>query len=409
MSRSQSLFTVFLVIFVDLIGFGIILPILPFFAKNYNASPLHIGLLYSIYSLCQLIFSPIWGALSDRVGRRPIMMLSTLGSSISYLMFAFSESFWAIFVSRMFAGIMGGNIATAQAYVTDITSEKDRAKGMGMIGAAFGLGFSLGPALTVLLIHPKVLECFSLGNFQRYCIPGFFASALSFLSFILVFLKLPETVNFRMTDQHQTQKKRSVFSKAFWLPFFTDQNIYLRLLLIGIFLTSFGQANLYSSFPLFCQDELSLSAENVGMEYLWMGIISIVIQGMMIHRLTRKFGEAALFLTGSILMTLGMMLIPFSGSAFSLTLYLGVLSVGGSLMLPTLTSLISKQARPQRAGEMMGTSQGLSSLGRVLGPSWGGLLFSLGHTVPFISTGIVLSTSIIIGYTLQNHSLAKNT
>src|SRR5574341_1291469 len=168
MKKSTPLITVFLAVFIDLIGFGIVLPLLPFYASVFSATPVQIGLLYSIYSLAQLIFSPIWGGFSDRVGRRPIMLLSTLGASAAYLLFGFSHSFLLLFLSRLMAGVMGGNISTAQAYVADITTLADRAKGMGLIGAAFGIGFVLGPAISSLLIHPSFLKVFKIAEEYRY-------------------------------------------------------------------------------------------------------------------------------------------------------------------------------------------------------------------------------------------------
>src|SRR3989338_6879443 len=167
MNKKSALFTVFLVVLVDLMGFGIVLPLLPFYAEKFQASAVSVGLLYSIYSLAQLIFSPIWGAWSDRIGRRPVMLISTSGACLSYILFALSGSLGMLFLSRLVGGIMGGNISAAQAYVADVTDHEDRAKGMGLIGAAFGIGFMVGPAVASVLMHSK----------EHYALPGFFAAA----------------------------------------------------------------------------------------------------------------------------------------------------------------------------------------------------------------------------------------
>src|SRR5574341_184297 len=248
MKKSTPLITVFLAVFIDLIGFGIVLPLLPFYASVFSATPVQIGLLYSIYSLAQLIFSPIWGGFSDRVGRRPIMLLTTLA---------------------------------------------DRAKGMGLIGAAFGIGFVLGPAISSLLIHPSFLKVFKIAEEYRYAIPGFFAALLSFTSFLLVYFKLPETVAVK-SNEGSKRARPLIFTKTFW------QAPLSPILLSTMFLLAFSHASLYSSFPLFSNRQLNLSAGAVGLLYVCMGLISVVVQGFLIRPLTRKFKEERLFLIGSI-------------------------------------------------------------------------------------------------------------
>lgn len=405
-----SLLTVFLVVLVDLIGFGIVLPLLPFYAGEFNATPLMIGFLYSIYSIAQLIFSPIWGSYSDRIGRRPIMLLSTFGAVVAYIIFGFAESFAVLFFSRMVAGIMGGNISTAQAYIADVTTTKDRAKGMGMIGAAFGIGFVLGPALASGLIHPEFrlfIEGLGWNNVadimeeRRFGLPGFFAAFLSLCSFLLVLFKLPETVN---TDQVEPKEKfvrNSVFSRDFWNTIGqhtgTKGNTVFVLLLVSAFLLSFGQASLYSAFPLFCEAVLDMTPEQVGIQFFYIGLIAVVVQGGLIRPLTRWFAEEKLFLVGNVLMTIGLAAIAFAGTISMLTLFLGLMALGHSLNLPTLSSLISQEADPKRVGAMMGTSQGLSGLGRAIGPTWGGALYSASVGLPFIATGLVISATIFVG------------
>lgn len=402
--KKSALYTVFLVVLIDLMGFGIVLPLLPFYSSEFGASTLSIGLLYSVYSFAQLLFSPFWGGLSDRIGRRPIMLVSTLGSVLAYLIFAFSHSFGLLFFSRLLAGVMGGNISTAQAYVADVTENHDRAKGMGLLGAAFGIGFIVGPGLAATLVHPAVARYMPLDN--KYALPGLAAALLSAVSFLLVALKLPETVD---TSRHAASPaappRANVFTPAFWRSLAEQSRgspaHTLPLLFGSMFLLSFGQASLYSTFPLFCGQELGLTAERVGMQFVTMGLAAALIQGVLLKPLEKAFGEKTLFLAGGILMAAGLALIPFAHSAGQLTAFLLIMAAGGSLNMPTLTSLISKEADPARMGSMMGSSQGLAALGRMIGPAWGGLLFGLSFKHPFLMTALLVSLTIFAGLKLH--------
>jgi len=399
-----ALWTVFLAVLIDLMGFGIVLPLLPFYASTFHASAIQIGLLYSIYSFAQLIFSPVWGSLSDRVGRRPIMLMSTFGASIAYIVFGLAHTLALLFISRAIAGMMGGNISTAQAYVADVTTHEDRAKGMGLIGAAFGIGFVMGPAISTILIHPKFLDFFHIAAVNKFSAPGFFASILSFTSFLLVLFKLPET---RKKTENQEIRiiKLSVFSKKFWQSIVAErkneQDSLFPLLILSVFLLSFSQASLYSSFPIFCSQWLHMSAEQVGMLFVYMGVIAAVVQGGLIKKLSKKFGERNLFFSGNIILILAFIMLPFSKSATDLILILSLMSIGASLNVPTLNSLISKAANPEQVGAVMGTSQGIASLGRVIGPTWGGFLIHFSYRLPFLLTASLLSMTLYVGTQLK--------
>ena len=398
-NKKTALLTVFLVVLVDLMGFGIVLPLLPFYASKFNAGPVTIGLLYSVYSFAQLIFSPIWGGWSDRIGRRPIMLLSTLGSTLSYVLFAFSPSLALLFVSRLLAGVMGGNISTAQAYVADVTSEENRAKGMGLIGAAFGIGFVLGPAISSLLL---MLPEPSSGVSHKFVIPGIVAACLSLTSFVLVWLKLPETVHRSAEEDPGRIQRFSVFSPRFWTSLSGGSSALLPRLFLSALILSAGQSSLYSAFPLFCKQVLSLPAEKVGLLFVWMGVVAVLIQGGAIRPLVRRFGEKKLFLTGNFLLALGLALVPFASSEKMLAAALGVMGVGASLNGPTLISLISKTASPGEVGRTLGSSQGLSALGRVIGPTWGGWLFVFSPKAPFLFTAGVVFITVILGLQIQD-------
>lgn len=410
--NKSALATVFLVVVIDLLGFGIVLPLLPFYAQEFSASAVTIGLLYSVYSFMQLIFSPIWGSWSDRIGRRPIMLLSTFGAVIAYTIFGLAESLTVLFISRIVAGTMGGNISTAQAYIADVTDEENRARGMGLIGAAFGIGFVIGPATATALIHPAFHEFVgSMGFVQfadwmssnRFALPGFFAAFLSFCSFLMVLLKLPETVDTEK-EREPAFRRPSVFTPRFW-RLLSDQKGksargYLIPLIIGFFLLSFGESSLYSAFPLFAESELGLTAEQVGVQFFYIGIIAVIVQGFLIKPLTNVFAEEKLFLTGNFLMVTGLGLIPFAVNTLTLALFLGIMALGKSLNTPTITSLISKEAASDNVGAVMGASQGLSGLGRMIGPTWGGALFALHFGLSFVATALIVAATIWIAFGL---------
>lgn len=333
------------------------------------------------------------------------MLLSTFGAALAYLLFGFAHSLFLLFLSRLIAGVMGGNISTAQAYVADVTSPQDRARGMGLVGAAFGIGFVMGPAIASILIHPAFLNFFKIPVENRYSIPGFFAAFLSLTSFFLVFFKLPETVQPGKKEGPRRIFKSSVFSKSFWHSITEHRPSaikHLFLMLVGcIFLFSFAQSSLYSSFPLFCGAQLKLSEEKVGMLYAYLGFIAILVQGGLIRSWVKKWGETRLFFFGAFLMVAGFALIPLAHSLSFLIVFLGLLSLGGSLTGPTLNSLISKEADPSKVGRAMGTSQGMASLGRVIGPTWGGFLYGVRPGLPFLATASLLSLTVFVGNKLE--------
>jgi multidrug resistance protein len=390
-----GLATVFFTVLIDLIGFGIVLPNLAFFASEYGASAFVVGLLYSSYSIAQLFFSPLWGALSDRIGRRPVMIVSTLGSALSYILLGFSGSIWALFAARLLAGIMAGNISTAQAYVSDVTTPENRARGMGLIGAAFGIGFVLGPAIGAILAHVPAPNAFF--ETHPHAMLGFFASALSFVSFFMVITVLPESLNRAARSDAARPVKMSVFSPAFWrLVSNREAGRGLPLLFFCMFMATFGQASIYGAFPLFCSQVLHLTPGQVGMEYVFVGAVAVVVQGMLIRPLVKKFGERPLFIAGNAIMTVGLALIAFAYSERSLFVFIGVMALGWSLNLPTLTSLISKRSDPRHYGATLGASQALSALGRALGPGWGGLLFGFHFQLPFVLTAALVSSTVFV-------------
>lgn len=409
MRKNPALATVFLVVLVDLMGFGLVLPLLPFYAGEFHASDIEIGILYGIFSAAQLVFSPMWGSLSDRFGRRPIMLVSTFGAAVSYVMFGLATSFWMLMLSRAIAGIMGGNISAAQAYITDVTKPEERAAGMGMIGAAFGLGFVVGPALAAGLLHPGFPGFLTEAGLadvglwfkeHRYEAPGFFAAALSFISFLLVVFKLPESAK---PDTMYTSTRKGVFTKAFWQQFNPSSSTgkIVAWLFGATLILWIGQGTMFSAFPLFCERKLGMSAEKVGTQFFFIGLFTAFVQGFLIRKLNRRFAEKTLFLAGSALSAVAMMSYALVDSQGTLLVALFALATGNSLVQPTIASLISKESKPEEVGSLLGASQSVAGMGRVIGPVWGGALIGFGVNVPFLITGFLLFPAVWLAWKIR--------
>jgi DHA1 family tetracycline resistance protein-like MFS transporter len=410
MKKNSAVSTVFLVVLVDLMGFGLVLPLLPFYAGEFNVGTVEIGILYSIYSAAQLVFSPIWGSLSDRFGRRPIMLISTFGGAVSYILFGLSGNYTMLLFSRLLAGIMGGNIAAAQAYIADVTKPEERAAGMGLIGAAFGIGFVVGPALAAGLLHPSVPAWFEAQQFpafaeylrlHKYENPGFFAGILSFVSFLLVAFKLPETVK----NSSTAFRRIGVFTADFWRDLWptTSKNKVISRYLLATLIMWISQGTLFAAFPLFCDIKLGLPAESVGFQFFYLGLISAVMQGFFIRKLSKSFQESSLFMGGAVISLIGMATFPFVETASGLPWALLILAVGNSLILPTLSSLISKESKPDEVGSTLGTAQSVAGIGRVLGPTWGGFLIAYGANIPFYANAILLSLAVLVAFKIKKH------
>ncbi len=409
----KALATVFAVVLVDLLGFGLVLPLLPFYAAKFQATPVEIGLLYSIYSLAQLIFSPLWGSWSDKVGRRPVMLISTFGGIIAYIWFGLAGSLAALFLSRLMAGIMGGNLGAAQAYIADVTTPEKRASGMALIGAAFGIGFVMGPAIAAGLIHPHFPEFFiqngwiEIGTFiksYQFEMIGFFAALMSLGSFLLVTFYLPETVDTKAAKSMDIKGRASPLTARFWRELLSDEGIVnpktFRLLILSGFLLTFLQSTLFGAFPLFCEAVFDMTAEQVGIQFFYVGLITVFMQGLVIRYLTKYIPEELLFVAGNMFTIVGFGLMGFSGSIPMMTGYLAIMSVGMSLNAPTLSSLVSKQVDPSRVGGTLGMFQSISGMGRVVGPTWGGFLFTISFDLPFWLTAIIATFTVYAGWTI---------
>jgi DHA1 family tetracycline resistance protein-like MFS transporter len=378
---------IFLTVLIDLIGFGIVIPLLPFYALNYGANSSQVGFLVSSFSLMQFIFNPIWGRISDRIGRRPVILLSVFGSFLSYLIFAFARSLEVLFVSRMLAGLMGANIATAQAYIADITPPEERAKGMGIVGAGFGIGFIVGPLIG------GILSKFG------YNVPILFASGLSLFNFLLAYKFLPE-------PQRHSQVGNKFSYGTSVLKIISDK--LLVFLYFTFFIITFGISLNYVVFPLFTKDTFSFDASHNGLLFGYIGAMGVFTQGFLVGKIAKKFEGERILIFGTLLMGLGLLGMVFSSRFYEFFISVTFFTFGSGVTTPTVLSLISKRAKSEFQGLTLGLGQSLSSLARVLGPSTGGFLYgNLGHRTPFMLGALSMGLSFLLAMSIYNRVNSK--
>ena len=376
----------FLVVVIDLIGFGIIIPLLPFFAEHYQASPFQVGLLMAVYSLTQFVAAPFWGRLSDRIGRRPVLLFSLAGAILAYLWLGVAEELWALFAARAVGGFMAGNISAAFAYVADITTRETRAKGMGMIGAAFALGFTIGPAIGGILAGSDPHNA----DFQS---PAFAAAGLSAFALILGIFTLKESLSDEIRKRI-AKKPKEIQSKQFQIAL---KKPNIRLLLLLSFLAVFAFAGIEATFALWSRRQYGWGPEQNGYLFALIGFSGALLQGGLIGRMSKRFGEANLIVQGSIALTLGIGLIPFATELWMLIIVMLIAVYGFSVISPSLNSLISLETNEEDQGGMMGVARSATTLARVGGPAWAGTLFSvLGMNWPYFGGACIMVVVIVI-------------
>lgn len=361
---TTPLIIIFVTVFIDLIGFGMVIPILPFYANTppFSATPLEIGFLVASYSVMQFFFSPVLGRLSDRYGRRPVLFISLLGSAVGYFVIGFANTIFLVFVGRIIGGITGGNISAAQAYIADVTSKKNRAKGMGLFGAAFGLGFIFGPAIAGVLSKYGVH------------VPFYFAAALSFVNAAALYFILPESLKLGAMAVVQKRKNRILeLFDSFRHKEFREINIVYFLLVTSFSIMTYA-------FILFTAYRYGYSPEQNGYLFAYVGVVAIIGQGFLFGRLANKFGEGPLVVIGCLLMVVSLFAVPLvgpqSGGLAGLLIGTAVLSFGNAFASPGLTSLASKTADEHEQGRTMGIMQSGASLARGIGPIIGGFLLN---------------------------------
>ena len=361
--KRSPLVVIFTTVFIDLVGFGIVIPVLPFYAEGsqFHATPRTVGLLFASYSVMQLIFSPILGRLSDKYGRRPVLLISIIGTGIGFLILGFATTLWMLFVGRILDGITGGNISTAQAYIADITTKEDRAKGMGLIGAAFGLGFVFGPAIGGILSH------WGIG------VPFLFAAGLCFANALLLYFTLPETV----TPNHPARVS-AAGGRGLAQLIHSLRNPRLGYVLIIYFLFIVAFSIMTTSFSLFTMFRFGYDAQHTGYLFAYVGVLAVIVQGGLIGRLVKRFGELPLVILGAFLFAGSLFAVPFvgpeAGGLVALLVGGGLFSIGNSLSAPSLTSLASKSVGAGEQGSVLGVTQSVASLARAVGPALAAVL-----------------------------------
>ena len=390
-NKHARLGIVALTIFLDLLGFGIIIPLMPQYAETYGASPLQIGLLMSCYGLMQFLFVPVWGRLSDRFGRRPILLISIAGSIVSFTFLGLAHSLAALFAARILAGLTTANLSVAQAYVADVTAPQDRAGGMGLVGAAFGMGFIVGPFVGGEL-YPLIPHLpFGLAIHPGTA-PFFFAALLSAANWLLAARWLPESLQRGKTEARSYPGFFTLrrFSQALERP-------QVGLLFLVFFLSTMSVSMMEATLILFGQQRMNMTPIHAGRFLGYVGLLMVIVQGGLVGRLARKFGERRLLITGAFLVAPGLFLIAPAHSYTWLGLAMIPLAVGSGISQPSLGALLSRRSRGDEQGGILGINQSLGSLARVLGPALGAMLFqSVGIGSPYlVGGGLMLATAMI--------------
>lgn len=378
---SVALGIVFFTVFLDLVGFGIVLPLLPFYATELGATPFEVGLIIASYSGMQFLFSPIWGSLSDRYGRRPLLLVGLFGSAVSYVVFGLARSLEVLLLSRVIAGVMGANIPVAQAYIADSTTAERRARGMGLIGAAFGLGFIFGPAIGGGLSP------------WGYSVPGFVAAGLSLAAAIAAWFRLPES----LAPENRVRDGIGVLSAVTGRAR-AAAHILRRKRLRGpigaFFLGTMGFAGFTTIFPLFLENPLGLTALYAGGMFALVGMVSAGVQGALIGPMVERYGERANAAIGALLLATGVIAMGLTQTVVATVLSLIAVGIGWGLMAPSLQSLVSRRALANEQGEVLGVNQSASALARVIGPVAAGWAYGvLGPGLGFVAGGLLIAAA----------------
>ena len=356
----RALGFIFATVFLDLLGIGILIPVIPFLVRQFTPSALAVGLLALSYSLAQFGAAPLLGRLSDRIGRRPVLVASVLGSGVAYLVFGLATALWVLFIARIVDGLSGGNITAAQAYIADVSAPQDRAKNFGLIGAAFGLGFIIGPALGGLLSHISLAA------------PAYAAGAMAiftalFGSFVLPESLPPERRNAAPLTARDLNPLRPIAAGL--------AQPGLRALLLAVFAQGFAGAELRTNFAVFTAGRFGMGPSQNALIFSFIGVVGLLVQGVLLRRISGRFAERSLALTGLAIMVGGYLATAFVPTVPLLYGALALISLGGGLSTPTLTGLVSLSVAPTEQGAALGAVQSLQSLTQIIGPVWAGAFF----------------------------------
>ncbi|MDB4756504.1 MFS transporter [Mariniblastus sp.] len=385
-----SLLVIFLTVFIDLLGFGMVLPLLPAYAEFFvtDAVGLKLGILMAIFSIMQFFFAPIWGSLSDRIGRRPVLMIGLLGSVIFYSLFGIAtlwQSYWMLFFTRLGAGIFGATISTAQAYIADTTSKENRSRGMALIGMAFGMGFTFGPVIGYFALPS--------GEGDPGSMPGFLAAGLSLVALLIAYFVLPESLK---TDSESANQRR--FDMASLRQVAVNRAVVL--VLITIFLCVFSFAMFETTLSILIKQSFEFSFREICLTFAFIGFTLAFIQGGLVRPLSKRISESILATSGAALEVVGFVIVIYASYYQDLNLFFTAMIVivtGFSFLQPSLNSLLSRRADPMKQGLVLGVGQSVNALARIFGSLFGLPLLTIGVAAPFsISAGLMLFGAIFI-------------
>lgn len=384
----RALLTIFVTVLLDLLGFGMILPLLPFYPQKFGVSDVEIGWLFASYSLAQLLVSPLLGRLSDRFGRRPLILATLVLAVAAHLVFAFAGSFTVLVVARSASGIAASNLGIAQAFIADVTSDEDRSKGMGMIGAAFGLGFVLGPALGGVL-----------GRWGHQAVP-LGAAAFAVVNLLLAWNWLPESRSAEARAR-EGARRRPWFDLA-WIRRLARQGPVFGLILL-FFTVTLCFALMEATVALYCEDVFGFGHVETSWLFVLLGVVMVLVQGGLVGRITRKFGETRVIPAGIALIAAGLLLLPSAQPPWLALLLTagGLLAVGAGLHNPTSLGLLSRLTPGDEQGRTLGVSRSFGALARVLGPLAGTWMYQeLGPVSPFYAGGAILVVTFVVALSL---------
>ncbi len=375
--RKSPLVVLFMTILIDMLGFGLVIPILPIFSKELGAQDFQVGLIAMIYPIMNFLFAPLWGTLSDRYGRRPIMLVSILITAVAYFVFSQSTVLWILFISRMLSGIGSANISVAQAYISDVTSPEERTKSLGFLGAAFGIGFIMGPPLG------GWLKSISAAGTVAWV--GYVACAMCMLNAAMAYFLLPESLkhkrknqafNFRVVTGIAAELKKPMVGQLLWINF--------------IFIAAFMLMQISCS--LMWKEITMLNEKEIGYVFAYIGVTTAIVQGLLVGKMVRASGEIKMLSYGVVLMALGLAILPLTGRVFFFPFqYVGLalIALANGCLTPSITSMLSKFAKPNEVGQVLGVNQSFGSVARAVGMGLSGVLYSLQFAVPFVA-GVML-------------------
>ncbi|MEQ7156002.1 MFS transporter [Brevundimonas aurifodinae] len=371
----RALAVLFAIVFINLVGFGLVVPLLPFFGDSLNAEAWQVALMFSAYSVGQFFAEPFWGRLSDRIGRKPVLLITVCANAVGYLMLAFVPNIWLAIAVRLFTGLGAGNVSTVQGYVADVTPPEKRAGRMGLIGAAFGAGFIAGPGLSGILVQEDMGR---LG----YQLPIFAACGLAVLAALGVVFFLKESLQRSATPPERTPFLSGVRDAA-------ANPVISRVILVTLIFMA-GFSGMESTFGLWTGARYDWGAREVAFAFMAVGIVSVLSQTAVTGRLARRFGESRVLAGGCLMFGLGLLGQMFSPGAWFVTVAMIVGGFGMAMTMPNISAMISRASPPDRQGAMLGLNMAASSSGRIVGPIVAGAMFSgLGHDWP-LAVGAVL-------------------